>query len=45
MTICLIVSKFTEKVPVERVQAFHGLWDARIRQMNIADYGKESAIS
>jgi Na+/proline symporter len=45
MTTCLIVSKFTQKVPIERVKAFHGLWDTSIRQINISEYGKENAAN
>jgi Na+/proline symporter len=45
ITTCLIVSKFTKKIPIERVQAFHGLWDADIRHMNISEYRKEHATN
>jgi Na+/proline symporter len=30
---CLIVSKFTKKVPLEKVKAYHGIWDRDIREI------------
>ena len=41
MTTCLIVSKFTKKVPIERIKAFHGLWDAEIRNLDVSTYAEE----